>query len=192
MPHPARAFSHRFSFDPTSSSGHAHVGHCKLDACGPSDASDMFAGAISGCLPFHRHLHTTSYSHRDVVWQHRLTVLPSLRTHALRQQQCAGRLQCRPSRSAKLRCHNESQNGNGNGNGNGSNGTSEVKHLPQIWHFIWRLTSAGLYCPLFKTTLLRLLCAAARCRKLGDHWQWTCGLHCSHLCCQSQSQTCCV
>lgn len=82
----------------------------------------MFIGAVAGCLPVHRHPQVAWHTDRSVVWQQRFTVLPSLRTHAIRQQQSGRNRPSKAAQSAKLTCRSESQNGNGNG----SNGTSEL------------------------------------------------------------------
>ena len=106
----------------------------------------MFAGALAGCLPLHKHSHLTSQTPRDITFQQRFTVLPSLRTHAGRQH-CANQKDRRRSgRSRNLRCRNQQSNNNGNGNGHGNgNGNSGISELFQPFgHLRARLLSSSM------------------------------------------------
>ena len=99
-----------------------------------SATSRMFAGSLLGCLSVHQHSHSTRHARKDVVWQQRFSVLPSLRAHAFQQEQHSRKRQYRNSRSAKLRCRGESQNGNGsNGSSNASKSCfwQQLKQLPE-------------------------------------------------------------
>ena len=145
----------------------------------------MFAGALAGCLPLHKHSHLTSQTPRDFTFQQRFTVLPSLRTHAGRQHCASQKDRRRSGRSRNLRCRNQQSNNNGNGNGHGNgNGNGEISEfVPVIWSpeskaavFLHVAQSTSVSsCTAISVLFLDLLqhqvyVLSSRCGKLGDNW----------------------
>ena len=94
----------------------SHTGHACLDI----KYSTMSAGGLhAGCFAGPRHVQRTCHTFRNLSLHQRLTTLPSLRTHHVRQQirNSAGRTE--RCRGVSVRCQQSS-----NGNGNGAKGLS--------------------------------------------------------------------